>query len=158
LPQAQAHVTAGKFGTPKVMLEVATPRREAIVGIYAAAHLLSGNPLRPELRFHIEYAADAGKTWKPVVKDWDIPRRGQEPNDFWSQSCCWGSALLPAKDLTSVQVRFHNNGGKSVARAEVHLIRRAGWNTKRSGDGANLDRNRQRSLVRIRQGPSGAVI
>jgi hypothetical protein len=121
LPQAQAHLTAGKFGTPKVTLEVATPRREAIVGIYAAAHLLSSSPPGPELRFHIEYSADAGKSWKPVVKDWDIPRCGQEPKDFWSQSCCWGSVELPAKDLTSVQVRFHNNGGKNVARAEVHL-------------------------------------
>lgn len=124
LPQAQAHVIAGKFGTPAVTLELATPRKEPVVAIHAAAHINSSSPPSADIKYQIEYSTDAGKSWKPMVKDWTIPRRGDEPKDFWSQSLCWGSVELGDTSTTSVQVRFRNNGGKAVARAEVHLVYR----------------------------------
>ncbi len=121
LKQAQAHLVAGKFGSPRVTLELATPRGEPVRAIHAAAHVLSGNPPRPEIKYQIEYSTDDGRTWRPVVKDWTIPRRGEEPKDFWSQSMCWGSAEVRGR-ATNVQVRFRNGGGKGYARAEVHLV------------------------------------
>ena len=59
------------------------------------------------------------------MKDWTIPRRGEEPRDFWSQSFCYGSAEVAAKDVSSVRVRFRNTGGVPCRRAEVHLVYRA---------------------------------
>jgi len=56
------------------------------------------------------------------VKDWQIPRRGDEPKDFWSQSFCHGSTELPAAKFDTVQVRFRNDGGKRYLRAEAHLV------------------------------------
>ena len=44
VPQAQAHIVDGKFGTPKVTLELTTPRGESAVMLYAAAHVQSSNP------------------------------------------------------------------------------------------------------------------
>jgi hypothetical protein len=123
--QAQAHVIAGGFDTPAVTLEVRTPHDEPIATLYAAAHIASGNPPRPDLKFQIEYSTDGGRTWHPVVKDWTIARRGDEPGDFWSQSLCYGSVELPADvAATSAQVRFRNNGGKKYLRAEAHLVYR----------------------------------
>ena len=61
-------------------------------------------------------------TWKPVVTDWTIPRRGEEPPDFWSQSFCYGSAAVAGADGSSIRVRFRNTGGKAYARAEAHLV------------------------------------
>ncbi|HXG11873.1 MAG TPA: hypothetical protein VNK04_19105 [Gemmataceae bacterium] len=122
--QARTHVVDGGFQTPQVTLELATPRREPAVAVYAAAHVASGNPPRPEVRYHIDYSTDGGRTWKPLVKDWTVPRRGQEPPDFWSQSFCYGSAILDEKDVAAVRVRFRNDGGKPYLRAEVHLVYR----------------------------------
>jgi hypothetical protein len=121
-PQAQAHVVAGKFGSPSVTLELATPRGEKALTVHAAAHVMSGNPPRPEVKYHIDLSADGGKTWRPLVKDWTVARRGAEPGDFWSQSLCWGSAGLGGKDGSAVRVRFRNDGGKAYARCEVHLV------------------------------------
>jgi hypothetical protein len=121
LPQAKAHVVEGAFGSPRVTLELATPRNRPIRDIYAAAHWYSGNPPDPKVKYQIEQSADGGKTWLPVVNDWTISRRGDEPGDFWSQSFCWGNAELPAGAGSKVRVRFHNDGGKPLARAEVHL-------------------------------------
>jgi hypothetical protein len=59
-----------------------------------------------------------------VVKDWTIARQGQEPDDFWSQSLCWGAAELHGERVSAVRVRFRNDGGKSYARAEAHLLYR----------------------------------
>jgi hypothetical protein len=56
------------------------------------------------------------------VKDWTVPRRGQEPGDFWSQSFCYGSAEVAEKGVASVRVRFRNTGGKPCLRAEVHCV------------------------------------
>jgi hypothetical protein len=124
LPQARVHVVEGAFGSPRVTLELATPRGEPVAAVYAAAHLNSGNPPDPKVKYQIEMSVDDGKTWRPLVKDWAINRRGAEPADFWSQSLCWGSADMPAGSGSKVRVRFRNDGGKPVARAEVHLAYR----------------------------------
>jgi hypothetical protein len=122
LPQARAHLVAGKFDTPSVTLELGTPRGEPAVAVYAAAHLRSGNPPDPKVRYQIELSTDGGATWSPVVRDWSVNRQGDEPADFWSQSFCWGTAELPrTAGVSRVRVRFRNDGGKAVARAEVHL-------------------------------------
>jgi hypothetical protein len=120
--QALAHIVAGAFDTPKVTLELKCPHRGAVHAVYAAAHIASGNPPSPETKYQIEYSLDEGRTWNIVVKDWRIARAGEEPNDFWSQSFCYGSAVIAAKDVHSVQVRFRNDGGKRYLRAEAHLV------------------------------------
>jgi hypothetical protein len=125
LPHAQAALVAGKFGTPSATLELQAPRKEPIVAIHAAAHVLSSNPPRPEVMYRIDYSTDGGKSWTPIVKDWSITRRGDEPGDFWSQSLVWGSIELAEQARGPVRVRFSNTGGKAFARAEAHLVYRA---------------------------------
>jgi len=124
--QARAHLIAGDFNKPALTLEIAPPRGEQVVTIHAAAHLASSNPPDPNVQYQIEYSTDLGKSWQPIVKDWNVPRRGEEPPDFWSQSLCYGSVQLPStKPFTGkVQVRFRNDGGKSIMRAEAHLVYR----------------------------------
>lgn len=122
--QAQAHVVEGAFNTPRVTMELRTPRGETPVAIYAAAHVQSGNPPAPETRYQIELSTDGGKTWQPVVRDWLVQRRGDDPADFWSQSLCWGSAKLPSGSGSTVRVRFRNDGGKRYSRCEAHLVYR----------------------------------
>jgi hypothetical protein len=124
IDQAAAHVVEGKFGTPAVTLEVAAPRDEHPTAVYAAAHVVSGDPPRPEVKYQVEVSADGGRTWRPAAKDWTIPRRGDEPADFWSQSLCWGSLALGDADAGPVRVRFRNDGGRGYARAEAHLVYR----------------------------------
>jgi hypothetical protein len=124
LEQAKTHVVAGNFGTPEVTLELATPHREPVVAVYAAAQVASSNPPSPDVRYHIDYSTDGGRTWQPVVKDWTIPRRGEEPPGFWSQSFCYGSVAIAEPDVGSVRVRFRNTGGKPYLRAEEHLVYR----------------------------------
>jgi hypothetical protein len=126
LPQAGTHLVEGKFGTPQVTLELSTPRGERSLEIHAAANVLSGNPPRPDVKYQIDASTDGGKTWQPVVKDWMVPRRGEEPKDFWSQSFCWGALLLDQTETTRVRVRFRNSGGKAYARCEAQLIYRTG--------------------------------
>jgi hypothetical protein len=126
LPQAAAHLVEGKFGTPKVTLELATPRGETALEIHAAAHVFSSSPPRPDIKYQIDSSLDGGKTWNPVVKDWTIPRRGDEPKDFWSQSMCWGTLSLDGGPSSKVRLRFSNNGGKNYARCEAHLTYRTG--------------------------------
>lgn len=120
LPQAQAHVVEGKFGSPQVTLEVKAPREESIAEIYAAAHVQSGNPPKTDVKYYSDYSTDGGKTWKPILRGWSINRRGDEPADFWSQSLCWGRAKLTGLVTSPVRVRFHNTGGRNYLRAEVH--------------------------------------
>jgi hypothetical protein len=74
------------------------------------------------VKYQIEASTDGGNTWQPVVKDWTITRRGDEPKGFWSQSMCWGSLELPDSAGKTVQVRFANDGKRSYLRAEAHLI------------------------------------
>jgi hypothetical protein len=124
LEQARTHLVEGKFATPRVTLEVASLRGEPAVAIHAAAHVLSGSPPKPEIKYQIELSTDGSKTWKPMVKDWTIPRRGDEPPDFWSQSFCWGSARITEPKVSTVRVRFRNDGGRNYARCEAHLVYR----------------------------------
>jgi hypothetical protein len=147
LPQAQAHVVEGAFGTRAVTLEIATPRKEPAVRLYAAAHVASSSPPDPGVKYQIEVSTDGGKSWKPVVKDWQVARRGQEPPDFWSQSLCYGAADLA--DATSVRVRFRNDGGKSCLRAEAHLLYKSGEkdSTKVTFDWTDDGGKRQESHV-----------
>jgi hypothetical protein len=123
LPQAKPHIISGGFGTPQVTLEIAAPHREQALEIYAAAHIASGNPPDPAIKYQIEYSVDDGQTWLPVVKDWTIPRRADEPADFWSQSLCYGSTEIEGA-TSRVLVRFRNSGGRSYLRAEAHLVYR----------------------------------
>lgn len=122
LPQAQAHVVEGDFGSPAVTLELKTPRGESAAKVHAAAHIQSGNPPSPDVKYFIDVSTDGGRTWQPIVSDWQITRRGDEPGDFWSQSMCWGSAAIRDAQANSVRVRFRNDGGKQYARAEAHLV------------------------------------
>ena len=124
VPQAQAHVVEGKFGSPRVTLELKAPRGETALEVYAAAHVQSGNPPRPDVKYQIEVSLDGGKTWAPAVKDWTVTRRGDEPKDFWSQSMCYGSFALGEGTTGAVRVRFRNDGGKNYARCEAHLVYR----------------------------------
>ncbi len=126
LPQAQAHVVEGAFNTRAVTLEVATPRKEPVARLIAAGHIASSAPPSPEFKYQIEYSTDGGKGWKPVVKDWQINRRGNEPGDFWSQSLCYGGVDLADSPSGPVRVRFKNDGGKNYLRAEAHLVYRSG--------------------------------
>jgi hypothetical protein len=117
-------VVDGAFGSPTVTLELPTPRREPLASIHAAAHTASGNPPSPDIKYQIEASFDGGASWKPVVKDWTIARRGEEPADFWSQSLTYGS--MDVKDAaTSVRVRFSNSGRRQILRAELHAVYRA---------------------------------
>src|SRR5205807_1251197 len=71
--------------------------------------------------YQIEYATD-GKTWRPVVKDWQIVRRAPEPDDFWSQSFTYGDVELPAGTPAGpVRVRYRNDGGKSYRKVEAYV-------------------------------------
>lgn len=117
-PHAEAHRVGGKFGSPAVELELKTPRGEPVVEVFAAAHVASGNPPDPAVKYAIDASVDGGKTWTPVVRDWSVPRRGDE-TDHWSQSFCWGSAAAAGGDR--VRVRFTNTGKRAVLRAEAHL-------------------------------------
>ena len=46
------------------------------------------------------------------MKNWSIPRRGDEPTDFWSQSFCYGSKAIESQAGKPIQIRFRNDGGK----------------------------------------------
>jgi hypothetical protein len=120
--QAQTHIVNGGFDTPSVTLEVTAPHERPVAVIHAAAHIASGNPPAPEVKYQIEYSVDGGQDWRPIVKDWNIPRRGDEPTDFWSQSFCYGSTEITDSKSPPVRVRFSNNGGKKYLRAEIHLV------------------------------------
>jgi hypothetical protein len=121
-PQAEAKVVEGKIGSPAVTLELAPPRGEQAVKVYAASWQSSGAPPTP-VKYQIEYSLDRGQTWQPVVKDWQITRRQPEPPDFWSQSFAWGEIALP-ETAGPVRVRFRNDGRKPYRKVEAHLAYR----------------------------------
>ncbi len=120
--QARAKIVAGAFDSPTVTLQLDAPRQRPTAAIYAAAHVASGNPPAPEIKYAIDFSVDSGKTWQPMVQNWSIPRRGSEPRDFWSQSFCYGFTNVLGAKATSVQVRFKNDGGRRYLRAEAHLV------------------------------------
>jgi hypothetical protein len=121
--QAEAHIVAGKFSSPEVTLSLATPRKESIAFIYASGHVASGNPPDAAVKYFIEYSLDGGRTWRPLVTDWNIPRRGDEPRDFWSQSFCYGAQPI-TDEISSAFIRFRNSGKRNYLRAEAHLVYR----------------------------------
>lgn len=120
LPQATTALVEGAFDSPAVTMQLAASRDADVVAAYAAAHIYSSNPPSDAIAYQIEYSLDEGRSWQPIVEDWRITRRGDEPQDFWSQSCCWGAAEVAATDAP-VRVRFHNDGGKRYGRTELHL-------------------------------------
>jgi hypothetical protein len=124
LSLAKAFVTAGGFGEKKVTLAIKP--NKPVVGLHASAHVASGSPPNPKVRYHIEYSLDSGKRWLPLVKDRAIPRRGDEPGDFWSQSFSYGSSAIRAEAGKPIQIRFRNDGGKRYLRAEAHLVQATG--------------------------------
>jgi hypothetical protein len=127
---AKTFVTAGGFGENTVSLEVETSR--PVAEIYAAAHVASGSPPDPAVTYQIDVSYDQGQSFQPIVEDWSVPRRGDEPNDFWSQSFCYGSTQSTEQSQNTndssrtIQVRFRNDGGKRYLRAEAHLVERTG--------------------------------
>lgn len=122
--QARPHVVEGGFGQNKVALEVKSPRGEPVTHVYAATHVASSNPPDAKVKYQIEYSLDQGQSWQALVQDWMIPRRGEEPADFWSQSLCWGSKEIDDETPNKVRVRFRNDGGKQNLRSEMHLAYR----------------------------------
>ena len=120
-PHAASAIVDGAFDSPCVVLEfpavhAGTPRQ-----LYAAAHVASSNPPDSDIRYDIDWSANGGGAWQPVVEDWHIIRRDGEPDDFWSQSFCYGDISLPDATRGPIRVRFRNDGGKRFLRAETHL-------------------------------------
>jgi hypothetical protein len=76
------------------------------------------------VKYAIDVSLDGGKSWRPMIRDWSVTRRGDEPRDFWSQSFCWGKLELDQPAKGPVRIRFSNSGGRSYARCEAHLAYR----------------------------------
>jgi len=130
LDHARTAIVDGAFGTPTVTLELRAPRGSPAVAVCAAAQVGSGTP--PEGTSAIDCSTDGGATWIPVVKDWTVPRLGEDPPLFWPRSMCFGSRELEgaagpafppdgASGGKAVRVRFT---GKKIHRAEAHLVYR----------------------------------
>ena len=78
------------------------------------------------MKYQIDFSTDGGTTWPPVVKDWTIPRQGHEPEDFWSQSLCWGSAdRSPGRTPRRSGSGSATTAARPYARCEAHLVYRA---------------------------------
>jgi len=121
---AQTYVSAGGFNQKEVTLTIKP--NKPVVALHASAHVASGSPPNPKIRYLLEYSLDSGKSWLPIVKGRAIPRRGDEPGDFWSQSFSYGSSPIRAAAGKTILVRFRNDGGKRYLRAEAHLIQATG--------------------------------
>jgi hypothetical protein len=121
---SQSYVAAGGFNQKEVTLAIKATK--PVVELHASAHVASGSPPNPKVRYHLEYSLDSGKSWLPIVKGRTIPRRGDEPGDFWSQSFSYGSSAMRAPAGKTILVRFRNDGGKRYLRAEAHLIQATG--------------------------------
>jgi hypothetical protein len=119
--QARTHLVDGAFESPSVTLSLAAPRGESPIEVHAAAHALSYTEPNPRTKYQIDLSADDGKTWTPLVKDWQIVRLGTGPKSGWSQSFVWGSGPVAAAPL---RVRFSNDGRIQLQRAEAHLVTR----------------------------------
>lgn len=119
LKQAAAHIVDGAFGSPTVTLELVAPRAAPATAVYAACHVSAGTPPKDSL-YAIDYSVDGGQTWVPMLKDYQILHPAPEPKDWWSQSLMMADATLE-KVVKPVRVRFSNNGGRTVQRAEMQL-------------------------------------
>jgi len=119
--QARTHLVEGAFGSPLVVLELAAPAGGQPVAVHAAAHLLSFTEPNPRVKYQIDGSTDGGKSWTPIVKDWQIQRLGQGPKNGWSQSFVWGEREVAGGPL---RVRFSNDGRVEIQRAEAHLVYR----------------------------------
>ena len=117
--QAEAHLVAGAMNSPTVTLAIAAPRGAKAARVYGAARIACSAPPKPS-KYNIDYSLDGGKTWQSVLKDWEVIQRKPEPNDWWSQTFCWGDAALPAV-AGPVQLRFTNTGGRNFMRAQAEL-------------------------------------
>ena len=106
---------------------MATPRGERAVAVHAAAHVRSSSPPDPSITYQIDYSTDGGKSWRPVVADWRIPRRGRGAGRLLVAELLLGRRRRSRlADVSSVQVRFRNDGGKRYARCEAQLVYDAG--------------------------------
>ncbi|MEW4487985.1 hypothetical protein AB1L42_07865 [Thalassoglobus sp. JC818] len=103
------------------ILQLAAPRNEPVTHLYAAAHIASGNPPDPTVEYALHYSTDLGETWQPIVENWKIERSSEEPQDFWSQSFCYGDISLSPPHSGPVQFRSSNSKGKPILRFEAHL-------------------------------------
>ena len=101
---AKTFVTQGAFGEKAVTLTAKS--RRPLIEVYGAAHVASGSPPRDDVRYWIECSVDSGKNWEPIIADWSVSRRGEEPDDFWSQSFCYGSRKIHALTGQFIQIRF----------------------------------------------------
>src|SRR4030095_15609229 len=70
--QAKTHLVEGAFGSPLAVLELAVPRDCKPLAVHASAHMLSFTEPNPRVKYQIEGSTDGGKSWTPVVKDWQI--------------------------------------------------------------------------------------
>ncbi len=121
LDQAKTHLVEGAFGTPTAVLELAAPKGGEPVAIHATSHMMSYTEPNPRVKYQIEASTDGGKTWTPVVKDWQIVRLGEGPKSGWSQSFVWGEREIQGGP---VRIRFSNSGNIEIRRAEAHLVYR----------------------------------
>ncbi len=117
---AATHVAAGKLDSPAVTLELAAPRGEKEVGLYVVAQHMSGVP-PAKFCYNVDYSTDGGKSFRPVVKDWQIIRHQPEPNDWLPRSYLQGDVALDGVS-GPVQVRYSNTGARDFTRVEAHLV------------------------------------
>jgi hypothetical protein len=117
--QAKTHLVEGAFNSPLAVLELAAPQGTTPVTVHAAAHMLSFTQPNPRVKYQIEGSSDGGKSWFPIVKDWQIERLGQGPKSGWSQSFVWGEREV---SKGPIRVRFSNSGNIEILRAEAHLV------------------------------------
>ncbi len=80
---------------------------------------MAAAPPKPS-KYNIHCSLDGGKTWQPVLKDWQVIQRKPEPNDWWSQTFCWGDAAI-APTVGPIQIRFTNTGNRNFMRAQAEL-------------------------------------
>ncbi len=117
--QAKTHLVEGAFNSPLAVLELAAPAGAVPVAVHATAHVMSYTEPNPRVKYQIEGSTDGGKTWVPIVKDWQIVRLGQGPKSGWSQSFVWGEREV---SQGPIRVRFSNSGNVEILRAEAHLV------------------------------------